>query len=435
MSLAPPSLRRCAAASVAGLLLAAGAGPAAAQGPIVEPDGTLADPAAPPPPPDPGPPPPPAQPPVIVIGPDGQPVVQPQETGDPGFYYSDGPTMGDQSRGFPTFTGAVPETHVVRRGDTLWDICWFYFNNPWEWPRIWSYNSQISNPHWIYPGDQVRLYPQGTSPAGDVSEVDVGRTGAGDRGPIAIRDTRPERRGWFTLRQLAFVDRENLEFSAQVEGSTDEKLLLSQGDTIYLSYPEGKPPRVGQRYAIYSERRRVDHPSSRKNVGAYVRVMGELEVVSVKKDKRARAIITDSADVIERGMRVGPLERTFRDVQPTPNQTDLQGTIVAQLEADQLIGARQVVFIDKGENDGVRTGNTMFAVRRGDAHPPPGGRVSNRGLDDRRYPARAIGEVLIVQAGKQTSVGLVSLSIMEIEPGDLVIMRRAGSDGAGAGDE
>jgi hypothetical protein len=51
--------------------------------------------------------------------------------------------------------------HVVRRGDTLWDICFLYFNDPWQWPKIWSYNPQITNPHWIYPGDLVRLLPRG----------------------------------------------------------------------------------------------------------------------------------------------------------------------------------------------------------------------------------------------------------------------------------
>ena len=57
-------------------------------------------------------------------------------------------------------TGAVPELHVVRGGDTLWDICFLYFNDPFQWPKIWSYNPQITNPHWIYPGDLVRRRPR-----------------------------------------------------------------------------------------------------------------------------------------------------------------------------------------------------------------------------------------------------------------------------------
>src|SRR5690606_32116284 len=36
--------------------------------------------------------------------------------------------------------GPPPEHHVVRSGDTLWDISWFYFNDPWTWPKVWSFN-------------------------------------------------------------------------------------------------------------------------------------------------------------------------------------------------------------------------------------------------------------------------------------------------------
>src|SRR6185312_5930518 len=57
----------------------------------------------------------------------------------------------------PSQSSNVPALHQVKRGDTLWDLCNGYFQNPWMWPKVWSYNPQIQNPHWIYPGDQVRL--------------------------------------------------------------------------------------------------------------------------------------------------------------------------------------------------------------------------------------------------------------------------------------
>src|SRR5262249_38421501 len=62
----------------------------------------------------------------------------------------------------------TPEFHTVSRGDTLWDITGYYFSNPWRWPRVWGMNPQITNPHWIYPGDRVRLLEPGqaqTDPA------------------------------------------------------------------------------------------------------------------------------------------------------------------------------------------------------------------------------------------------------------------------------
>ena len=36
------------------------------------------------------------------------------------------PTLGNTN---------APETYVVRYGDTLWDLCARFLNNPWYWPK------------------------------------------------------------------------------------------------------------------------------------------------------------------------------------------------------------------------------------------------------------------------------------------------------------
>jgi hypothetical protein len=391
--------------------------------PEVSVDGQLANPAAPPqqPAPEEGSAParPNSTPPGITIqmGPDGKPVLVPQGTpqGEQGVYFRD--DHGVRGGGQPSFAGqggALPENHVVRPGDTLWDICIYYFNNPWDWPRIWSYNPQITNPHWIYPGDQVRLYPAGKHP-----DAASGR-------PVGVeaQAPTPTQHRSFALRQLAFVDSENIKYAAEVDGSADEKLLISAGDIIYLRYNDKHPLEPGKRYAVYEPTTEVVHPTTGAKVGAYVRVVGEVEVRSARRGKRARAVVTDSPDPVERGYKVGPLQLQFRDVQPTAARVDLQGTIVAQLFADYLIGARWVVIIDKGTRDHLRTGNRLFVIRRGDAYPKLGERISSKGQNDRRYPAEAIGEVMIVQVGKTSSVGLVTQSLHDFEIGDLVLMRR-----------
>lgn len=444
------SLVRCAGALAAAavLLLPSGAG---AQMPTVTPDGKLADPAAPPPPK------PTTRRPVgrqyggQQQGQAGGTATAGGEAGEAGatgeasvggelstgtgtgYYHTDdyGDLTGEdgvveEADGpIQVHGGAVPGVHVVRKGDTLWDISWFYFSNAWEWPRVWSYNPEITNPHWIYPGDQVRLVQGGTlPPEGDGGGGDGG-DGGGD-GPDQPIGTAPARTdtGFFELRQMAFVAEEDRKLAIQVAGSPEEKLLLSTGDEIYLSYPKGKPPKVGGRYMVYMEKKRVKHPTGGNDAGAYVKVVGEVEVISVKKEKNARAVILDSVDPIERGMQVGPVQKQFKNVSPSENKVDLEGTIVATLTADQLIGARQVVFVDRGGKQGVAVGNTLHVVRRGDAFEEVAGPKTGVGKNDQRYPARSIGEVMVVQIGQNSAIAVVTRSEREFGVGDRVLMTR-----------
>ncbi len=47
-------------------------------------------------------------------------------------------------------------THIVVKGDTLWDIAERYTGNAFNYPEL-AKRSRIKNPHRIYPGDRVRI--------------------------------------------------------------------------------------------------------------------------------------------------------------------------------------------------------------------------------------------------------------------------------------
>jgi len=375
--------------------------------------------------------PPPA---VIVVGPDGK-ITPSQDRTEPSSYYVGDGTGAPVDEPGAIRVGPVPELHVVRRGDTLWDICFLYFNDPWQWPKIWSYNPQITNPHWIYPGDLVRLLPRGVFAQLPAEPENAGTppnpTTAPPPNPPPPNPPPPNppppvdalpapaRRIEVGIKQTAFVEKSDLDKSSAIDGSVDEKVLLGNGDSVYLSYPPGKPPKVGEKYSIYQP----DNPvkSGNTEVGAYVHVLGTVEVVSVKQDKRARGVIVEANQEIERGAKVGPLVKTFKTVPPSPPKVDAQGAVVAMLTHDQLIGQGEVVFIDLGKRSGIEVGNRMYVVRRGDAYPR---NMNNQiGQDDRQFPARALGEIVIVEVGDKISIGLVTLAVQEMSVGDLVMMQ------------
>ena len=312
--------------------------------------------------------------------------------------------------------GAVPPTHTVRSGDTLWDLSSYYFNDAWHWPKVWGLNPEISNPHWIYPGNIVRLREGNGAPLVNQDADPL----QGDTGFSSIATKASQRPSGF--QQVVYVDIDDLEDAATVVGSVHDKALLSTGDSIYVSYEEGALPKVGANFSIYSQGSKIKRDG--ETVGGYVDVHGELTITFAKEGKRARAVVTRALRPIERGMRVGPLELQFGHVQPVANSQEVDGEIVDLIGPDDLIGAQAVVIVDRGSDDGVQVGNRFFVLRRGDAYRKIMRPGRNVGQDDVDYPLRAIGEVIVVQAGKAVSLGLVTFSIHEFGVGDRVLMRK-----------
>ncbi len=304
--------------------------------------------------------------------------------------------------------GTIPEVYTVRRGDTLWDLCSFFYNNPWYWPRVWSYNDRITNPNWIYPGDPVRMRRHGEG----------GDGGSGEPGPRPSGPMVPQS---VFLRDDGFVEREQYRKSGVIVGSPDERTLLSTWDEVYVEFDHPDQVQVGHDYAVFRQVRSVQRGPGGDDAGAIVEILGTVKITSYDRDRNvARAQIIEALEPIERGHRVSQIERTFTVTAPVRNDRDLVATVLASLTPVQNFADQQIVYLDRGGDDGVRLGNRFFVVRRGDAYQ------RSRDEDDLRegLPYEVVAELRVVGLRRHSATTLVIRSTKEINSGDRAEMRR-----------
>ena len=347
------------------------------------------------------------------------------------------PTYADLKHDIEAKTG--PQDYTVQPGDTLWDLSQKFLGNPWYWPKVWSYNPEIENPHWIYPGNQLRVAvgddgrvepldvatDEPVREPEDLARVDL-RKGASAEEQDAVAVAGPYRIGQVRRQQYAlhesFVTPAEVGASGKVEAAFEEKLMLATLDRGYARFERKAPVQPGETYIVYRTVRPIRHPVTNELFGYQTQVLGTARVVAVD-DKAATVEIVSAYDPIERGALLGPwTQKPFRPVAARPNARELDGRIIGEpVSVLTQLAEHQLVFVDRGSADGVEAGNSLQVVRSGDLY----GRDPSAAPWDPTLPKERVGDLLVIDAREHVSTALVTRSRVELLVGDRFEMRTA----------
>jgi len=340
----------------------------------------------------------------------------------------------------------VPEIYFIKRGDTLWDISEHYLDNPWQWPKLWSYNPDIRNPNWIYPGDQLRLRRSGGGLGAGGGQGLTGRAGGQGYGGGGLLSGNGRVTGdTLFLRDEAYIGDPSKDTWGEVVGAREEQMMLSRGNHVYMDVRQGKEPKIGQEITIFEGLRKPPAvPGARMPPGEIVRIKGTVKITDFDPKKRiASGEIVEAVDAIERGAKIGEVERQYRVVTPTTATKTVWARVLTSIHPHVYMGQNQLVFIDRGTDDGLSVGNRMLIVRRGDvwrqslvtttpsardtlridSTEPAELRTTTLRRDDKDFPDEIIAELRVMQVSRYSATTVVVESKKEVVVGDQAVAR------------
>ena len=187
--------------------------------------------------------------------------------------------------------------------------------------------------------------------------------------------------------------------------TTGDRMILGSRDILYLRLKNPGDVAPGDLFTVYKRAHKVFHPTTGQYLGHLVNRLAVVQVSQIDKDLTTVQIIRAYATV-------SPGDPVMKFLLPTdegaavgqPSAGDVEGRVVefqSNMGTMNVVAQRNIVYLDRGREDGIRPGDRMDVVRSGGS-----------------LPQRVVGELKILSMEDRTATALITKSISRILKGD-----------------
>ena len=270
----------------------------------------------------------------------------------------------------------VPASHTVKRGDTLWDLARTYLGDSYLWPTIYRLNTeQIEDPHWIYPGEVLRL--PGHGPDAAIAEAVVVRPGpsifrreaqAGAVGRAARVVELPARVALGDVLRASFVTAASgprgsgkLLFGADIPGIDKPRLtgIFQLYDRLVLVPPAGSSAREHDKFIAYQLGETIE------DFGTIVIPTALLQVVRAPRNGEAAIVeVLEAYGAVNAEAPVMALDTAGAGATGTPSTYYSRPTKIRAIWRPAVLpSVNYEVLFDLTSKEGMRVGDEVQIFR------------------------------------------------------------------------
>jgi len=323
---------------------------------------------------------------IIPAFPGSQPAAQEQQTVkyETGFYYT------------------------VQKGDTLWDLSQKFSDTPWQWPEMWKENTQIANPHLIYPGQRIRLYRRrGAQGYGE-------KTSSKDK---TVAD-KPELTNMLEFHyagmdRVGFIRKEPVQSQGTIFKVEGQKKMISTGDLVYIRPGDDASLAKGRKFTIYRTLKPIKARKTNELIGIQHYLTGAVEITVVRPEFVLGRIVA-AYRPIKIGDLLMPYYRRLPQIGMQQSPKGLEGRVIESEEHQAMFGENDIAFIDKGEQAGVRPGQLYWIYKQEKF------RINPKDENETTLTPVLLGELLVLHIEKTTATVMITDSQRAIQPGSQI---------------
>jgi len=301
--------------------------------------------------------------------------------------------------------------YIVKKGDTLWDISERFYLDPFLLPKLWQQNQYVTNPHWIFPGDRIRLYPYRILIKGIEPVKEALPRVAGPPLP-PIPKTLPLTRFPEVFPSGFIADDEK--GIGVIVAARDSMLMLAEGHEVYLTFREDIPVAKEDMYTIFRVEGPMIHPVTHKPIGFKVLILGLVKILQDEGQVKT-GMITMSYDPIERGDLLRAFIPPSQDLAIKMTEKRRYGWIIASRGTQRDLVEGDIVYIDGGKETGLEPGHIFDVFRAGDWTMDP---LSQQKV---KLPDDLIGRLVVLSTQQRTATAIITASRSPISVGDEIV--------------